>query len=202
MKRLSSLCNISNILLSICWLSAQECSLQAAPEQEIKRLATGWTIDVNSDGSKGAPSKDGSTTRNGKGTTLGVSEKVLTTSRSVDGFIRLSNTAEGQRSVIVRVRWIGKDAKVAGFALLKQEDITLDVAPGKEVTFSASSGDVKIKSVSLTGRHLGNDGGRISGWAVSVREKSSKTVLFAKGSVSELDRFATSDEGLYIAKSN
>lgn len=62
--------------------------------------------------------------------------------------------------------------------------------PGKEVTFAASSVEVKKKSVSLTGRHLGNDGEKVWGWAVSVHEKFSKTVLFAKGSLSELERFA------------
>lgn len=103
-RRLSLLCNTSKILLSTCWLYASESSLQAATEEEIKRLARGWTIYVTSDGSKASLFNAGSTTVNGKGTTLGVSEKVLTTARTVDGFIRLLNSAEGQRSVIVRVR--------------------------------------------------------------------------------------------------
>ena len=183
-------------------LLAQARPLHALTEPEIKRLTTGWSIDVQHGGSRAASSKSGSSTVNGRGTTLGVSEKVLTTSRSLDGTIRLANTAEGSRSVVVQVRWIGRDAKSKGFTLLKQENISLDVPVGKEVTFSASSGEFQKKDVSLTGSQLGVDGARISGWAVAVREKSSQAVVFTKGSSSEFDRYASSDVGLQIPKAN
>jgi hypothetical protein len=201
MKRISSL-RFSIFALALSILFTQLRQLHALTESEIKMMTTGWSIDVQQGASKAAASKSGSSTVNGRGTTLGVSEKVLTTSRSLDGTIRLANTAAAPRSVVVRVRWIGRDAKNKTCVLLKQENISLDVPVGKEVTFSASSGEFQKKDVSLTGRQLGVDGTRISGWAVSVREKSSQAVIFSKGSSSEFDRYASSDGDLQIPKAN
>ena len=113
-KRIRGL-QISIFVLVSFLLLAQARPLHALTEPEIKRLTTGWSIDVQHGGSRAASSKSGSSTVNGRGTTLGVSEKVLTTSRSLDGTIRLANTAEGSRSVVVQVRWIGRDAKSKGF---------------------------------------------------------------------------------------
>ena len=192
--------HFSAFILTFASLLMQAAHLQALTEPEIKKLTTGWTIDVQSGASKRAPSKSGSSAVNGMGTTLGVSEKVLTTSRSLDGYVRSASASEGARSVIVRVRWIGRDAKSKALTLVKQEIISLEVPAGKEVAFSASSGEVKKKDVSLTGRQLGVDGEQISGWAVSVQEKTSQAIVFAKGSSSEFDRFASSDEGLQIPK--
>lgn len=193
---------VSIFALISCMLVTEVRPLHALTEPEVKRLTTGWSIHVQERGSKAAPSKSGSSTVNGRGTVLGVSERVLTTSRSLDGTIRLANTAEGSRSVVVHVRWIGRDPKSKVLTLLKQETISLDVPVGKEVKFSASSGEFQKKDVSLTGRQLGVDGARISGWAVSVLEKSSQAVVFAKGSSSEFDRYASSDVGLLIPKAN
>lgn len=164
--------------------------VEAASDSETKKLLSEWSIDVSTGATKSESSKRGSKTVNGAGTTLGVSEKVLTTSREVVGSVRLSNVADASRSVTVQIRWIGRAGKNNGLSLLREDKKTLEVPSGREIPFSFSSGQMEVKDVSLTGRQLGIDGSKIIGWTAVVRENASQTVIFSKASLHELEQFA------------
>lgn len=174
--------------------------LRALSPEEIKQLKSGWSIDVTQGESKASPKITGSSGKAVAANTTGLKETTLTSAQVINGYVRLSAFAGAQRSVIVQVRWIGKNAANALF-LLKEEKISLDVPNGKGVTFSSSSGEVETTSRKMvTGSRivgtikLGTPRGeKIHGWAVAVIEQSSQMAVFAKGSSHELDQYALSD---------
>jgi hypothetical protein len=185
-----------SVLLAIPLVTAQ--TANAASDAEVKKLTSGWSVDVKTGATKAAPSKTGSTKINGAGTTLGVSTNSIATERRIEGSVRLSNGADSSREAVVQVRWIGKDAKTKALVLIKEESLTLSVPTGKEVTFSSGSGEVQMKDTSLSGRSLGIQGTLVAGWNVVVREKISSAIIFSKASSSEFEKYAKSTSGLVI----
>ena len=187
-----------SVLLTIPLATDQ--TADAASDAEVKKLTSGWSVDVKTGATKVAPSKTGSSKINGAGTTLGVSTKSITTERRVEGSVRLSNGADSSREALVQVRWIGKDAKTKELVLIKEEILTLSVPTGKEVTFTSGSGEIQMKDTSLSGRSLGIQGTLVAGWNVLVREKISNAIIFSKASSSEFEKYAESTSGLVIPK--
>ena len=115
----------------------------AATQAEIKELTTGWSVNAKSKGS----TRDSAETM--KMRTWQTNSTTL--SSSMEGSIRLSQSARAPRQVSLLILWIGFDIGTKKQSLIKEDTQEIGVPPGVEKTFEFNSGEITFKKVVLRG---------------------------------------------------
>lgn len=157
----------------------------AATQAEIKELTTGWSVNAKSKGS----TRDSAETM--KMRTWQTNSTTL--SSSMEGSIRLSQSARAPRQVSILILWVGFDMGTKKQALIKEDTQEIEVPPGVEKTFEFNSGEVSFKKVKdWRAKETTEGGAKLQGWVVMLREVTSNGVIAVKSSMSGLEKFVTS----------
>jgi hypothetical protein len=157
----------------------------AATQAEIKEQTTGWSVNAKSKGS----TRDSAETM--KMRTWQTNSTTL--SSSMEGSIRLSQSARAPRQVSILILWIGFDIGTKKQALIKEDTQEIEVPPGVEKTFEFNSGEITFKKVKdWRARETTEGGAKLQGWVVMLREVTSNGVIAVKSSMSGLEKFVTS----------
>jgi hypothetical protein len=157
----------------------------AATQAEIKEQTTGWSVNAKSKGS----TRDSAETM--KMRTWQTNSTTL--SSSMEGSIRLSQSARAPRQVSILILWVGFDMGTKKQALIKEDTQEIEVPPGVEKTFEFNSGEVNFKKVKdWRAKETTEGGAKLQGWVVMLREVTSNGVIAVKSSMSGLEKFVTS----------